>query len=88
MTACPPSRGRPVFGPVAAIHRFSTEAEAIAVANNTEHGLASYLMTSEGRRRRPGSRSSSGGWSDSCWARAHAVRGRASPPRRGGPAAC
>ncbi|MEQ4721476.1 NAD-dependent succinate-semialdehyde dehydrogenase [Nonomuraea sp. B19D2] len=35
-----------VFGPVAAIHRFSTEAEAIAVANNTEHGLASYLMTS------------------------------------------
>jgi succinate-semialdehyde dehydrogenase/glutarate-semialdehyde dehydrogenase len=35
-----------VFGPVAAIHLFSTEAEAIAVANNTEHGLASYLMTS------------------------------------------
>ena len=35
-----------VFGPVAAIHRFSTEAKAIAVANNTEHGLASYLMTS------------------------------------------
>jgi succinate-semialdehyde dehydrogenase/glutarate-semialdehyde dehydrogenase len=35
-----------VFGPVAAIHRFSTEDEAIAVANDTEHGLASYLMTS------------------------------------------
>jgi succinate-semialdehyde dehydrogenase/glutarate-semialdehyde dehydrogenase len=35
-----------VFGPVAAIHRFSTEAEAIAVANDTEHGLASYLMAS------------------------------------------
>jgi succinate-semialdehyde dehydrogenase/glutarate-semialdehyde dehydrogenase len=35
-----------VFGPVAAIHRFSTEAEAIVVANNTEHGLASYVMTS------------------------------------------
>ncbi|MEH0424828.1 NAD-dependent succinate-semialdehyde dehydrogenase [Streptomyces stelliscabiei] len=35
-----------VFGPVAAIHRFSTETEAIAIANNTEHGLASYVMTS------------------------------------------
>ncbi|MEH0631365.1 aldehyde dehydrogenase family protein [Streptomyces stelliscabiei] len=35
-----------VFGPVAAIHRFSTEAEAIAVSNDTEHGLASYVMTS------------------------------------------
>ncbi|WP_327348360.1 aldehyde dehydrogenase family protein [Streptomyces europaeiscabiei] len=35
-----------VFGPVAAIHRFSTEVEAIAVANNTEHSLASYVMTS------------------------------------------
>ncbi|MFE7764430.1 NAD-dependent succinate-semialdehyde dehydrogenase [Streptomyces sp. NPDC057438] len=35
-----------IFGPVVAIHRFSTEAEAIAVANDTEHGLASYVMTS------------------------------------------
>jgi succinate-semialdehyde dehydrogenase/glutarate-semialdehyde dehydrogenase len=35
-----------VFGPVAALHRFSTEDEAVAVANDTEHGLASYLMTS------------------------------------------
>jgi succinate-semialdehyde dehydrogenase/glutarate-semialdehyde dehydrogenase len=35
-----------VFGPVAALHRFSTEDEAIAVANDTEHGLASYVMTS------------------------------------------
>jgi hypothetical protein len=35
-----------VFGPVAAIRQFSTEAEAIAAANKTEHGLASYLMSS------------------------------------------
>ncbi|SPF07392.1 Succinate-semialdehyde dehydrogenase [NADP(+)] GabD [Streptomyces sp. MA5143a] len=41
-----------VFGPVAAIHRFSTEAEAIAVANDTEHGLASYVMTSHVDRAR------------------------------------
>ena len=49
-----------VFGPVAAIHRFSTEAEAIAIANNTEHGLASYLMTSQHRPRPPGRRPSAG----------------------------
>jgi succinate-semialdehyde dehydrogenase/glutarate-semialdehyde dehydrogenase len=36
-----------VFGPVAAIHRFSTEAEAITAANNTGHGLASHVMTSD-----------------------------------------
>ena len=34
-----------VFGPVAAIRRFSTEAEAVAQANDTEHGLAAYLVT-------------------------------------------
>ena len=31
------------FGPVAPIFRFSTEAEAIAMANDTEFGLASYF---------------------------------------------
>lgn len=34
-----------VFGPVAAISRFSTEEEAVARANDTEMGLASYLYT-------------------------------------------
>lgn len=34
-----------IFGPVAPIFRFSTEAEAIALANDTEFGLASYLYT-------------------------------------------
>ncbi len=33
------------FGPVAAVIRFSTEAEAIAAANDTEFGLASYFYS-------------------------------------------
>jgi succinate-semialdehyde dehydrogenase/glutarate-semialdehyde dehydrogenase len=33
------------FGPVAPIFRFETEAEAIALANDTEFGLASYFYT-------------------------------------------
>lgn len=33
------------FGPLAAIFRFDTEAEAIAMANDTEFALASYLYT-------------------------------------------
>jgi len=41
-----------VFGPVAAIRRFSTEAEALAAANDTEHGLAAYLMTADFDRAR------------------------------------
>ncbi|MEM1112652.1 MAG: NAD-dependent succinate-semialdehyde dehydrogenase [Pseudomonadota bacterium] len=34
-----------IFGPVAPIFTFSTEEEAIAMANDTEFGLASYLYT-------------------------------------------
>lgn len=34
-----------VFGPVAAISRFSTEDEALTLANDTEYGLAAYLVT-------------------------------------------
>jgi succinate-semialdehyde dehydrogenase/glutarate-semialdehyde dehydrogenase len=50
-----------VFGPVVAIHRFSTEAEAIATANSTEHGLAAYLITTNiDRARRVSSRLQSG----------------------------
>ncbi|MGN6082143.1 NAD-dependent succinate-semialdehyde dehydrogenase [Trinickia sp.] len=33
------------FGPVAALFRFSTESEVIALANDTEYGLASYLYS-------------------------------------------
>lgn len=34
-----------VFGPVAAIHGFETEADGIAAANDTEYGLAAYIYT-------------------------------------------
>jgi succinate-semialdehyde dehydrogenase/glutarate-semialdehyde dehydrogenase len=33
------------FGPVAAVFRFETEAEAIRLANSTESGLAAYFFT-------------------------------------------
>ena len=33
------------FGPLAPIFRFETEAEAIAMANHTEFGLASYFYS-------------------------------------------
>jgi succinate-semialdehyde dehydrogenase/glutarate-semialdehyde dehydrogenase len=33
------------FGPVAALFRFETEAQAIALANDTEYGLAAYFFT-------------------------------------------
>lgn len=36
-----------IFGPVAPIFRFDTEAEAIAAANNTEYGLACYFYTQD-----------------------------------------
>lgn len=36
-----------VFAPVAAITRFRTEQEAVALANDTEHGLVSYLFTQD-----------------------------------------
>jgi succinate-semialdehyde dehydrogenase/glutarate-semialdehyde dehydrogenase len=33
------------FGPVIAVARFETEAEALALANHREYGLAAYLYT-------------------------------------------
>lgn len=36
-----------IFGPVAPLMRFSTEQEAIEMANDTEFGLASYLYTKD-----------------------------------------
>ncbi len=38
------------FGPVAALFRFDSEEEAIAMANNTEYGLASYAYTRDLQR--------------------------------------
>ncbi|KAL3460785.1 aldehyde dehydrogenase domain-containing protein [Aspergillus heterothallicus] len=39
-----------IFGPVVAIVRFSTEAEAIALANNTLYGLGAAVFTTNLRR--------------------------------------
>lgn len=36
-----------IFGPVAPVFKFSTEEEAISLANNTEFGLASYIYTQD-----------------------------------------
>jgi acyl-CoA reductase-like NAD-dependent aldehyde dehydrogenase len=36
-----------VFGPVLAITKFATDEEAIAIANSTRHGLASYIQTND-----------------------------------------
>ena len=36
-----------IFGPVAPIFKFRTEEEAIAMANDTEFGLAAYLYTGD-----------------------------------------
>ncbi len=38
------------FGPVAGLVRFETEAEAIALANDTSAGLAAYVFTRDGAR--------------------------------------
>ncbi|SEE29803.1 NAD-dependent succinate-semialdehyde dehydrogenase [Ruania alba] len=50
-----------VFAPVAAISTFSTEAEALARANDTEHGLAGFVITASlDRARRMAGRMRSG----------------------------
>ena len=39
-----------IFGPVAPIVTFSTEEEALAMANDSEYGLASYVFTRDSAR--------------------------------------
>ena len=39
-----------LFGPVLAVVRFDTEAEAVALANDTEHGLAAGIFTRDSAR--------------------------------------
>lgn len=41
---------REVFGPVLSIIRFSSEEEAVKIANNTEYGLAAHLQTKDVQR--------------------------------------
>jgi succinate-semialdehyde dehydrogenase/glutarate-semialdehyde dehydrogenase len=36
-----------IFGPVVTIVRFTDEAEAVAIANDTEYGLVSYVFTKD-----------------------------------------
>ena len=40
-----PAAWRPFFGPVLPLIPFDSEAEAVAAANNTEYGLAAYVLT-------------------------------------------
>lgn len=39
--------GREIFGPVAPVVSFETEEEAVTAANDTEHGLISYVYTGD-----------------------------------------
>ncbi|MEM7562869.1 MAG: aldehyde dehydrogenase family protein, partial [Pseudomonadota bacterium] len=39
-----------LFGPVLSVVRFKDEAEAIALANDTQHGLAAGIFTRDGAR--------------------------------------
>ena len=36
-----------LFGPVAQVYRVSSEEEAVKIANDTEYGLGSYVMTTD-----------------------------------------
>ena len=39
-----------IFGPVAAVHRVSSDAEAVAVANGTPYGLEGYVFAGDVER--------------------------------------
>jgi aldehyde dehydrogenase (NAD+) len=41
-----------IFGPVLSILPFETEEQAVAIANDTVYGLANYVQTADGERRR------------------------------------
>ena len=51
-----------IFGPVAAVHTFSTETEAVALANQTPYGLGGYVFSrDEGRAMAVGRQMNTGG---------------------------
>lgn len=57
-----------IFGPVATISPFATEAEAVALANGNPNGLAAVLLTRDGARmRRVGERLEAGLVWVNCW---------------------
>ena len=39
-----------IFGPVATVHSFSTDVEAVALANGTEYGLEAYVLGADTER--------------------------------------
>jgi succinate-semialdehyde dehydrogenase/glutarate-semialdehyde dehydrogenase len=45
-----PILGEEIFGPVAPIVTFDADDEAVAMANDTEHGLVAYVYTTDLRR--------------------------------------
>ena len=40
----------PIFGPVATVHTYDTEAEALALANGTPYGLEGYVVGTDTER--------------------------------------
>jgi 5-carboxymethyl-2-hydroxymuconic-semialdehyde dehydrogenase len=65
-----------IFGPVVCVTPFSTEEEAVWLANETKYGLASYIWTSDLRRaHRVADRVESG----MTWINSHNVRDLRTP---------
>jgi 5-carboxymethyl-2-hydroxymuconic-semialdehyde dehydrogenase len=65
-----------IFGPVACITPFDSEAEAIALANDTRYGLAAYIWTSDLRRAHRVAASVESGMT---WVNSHNVRDLRTP---------
>jgi 5-carboxymethyl-2-hydroxymuconic-semialdehyde dehydrogenase len=65
-----------IFGPVACVTPFSSESEAIALANATQYGLAAYIWTSDLRRAHRVAASVEAGMT---WVNSHNVRDLRTP---------
>ena len=65
-----------IFGPVVALTPFDTEAEALALANDVEYGLAAYVWTSDLRRAHTFAQSVEAGM---VWLNSHNVRDLRTP---------
>jgi 5-carboxymethyl-2-hydroxymuconic-semialdehyde dehydrogenase len=65
-----------IFGPVVCVTPFDTEAEAVALANNTRYGLAAYIWTQDLRR---GHRVAHAVQAGMLWLNSHNVRDLRTP---------